>query len=127
MDQAMIQSLATEIVFYSIFCSFIVYGIKETIKSAMNKPKVNRFVGLGLTYAFGMVCGFLIKNEYVTNIYYKVIFGVAIGATTVGVYKTVVKSLLDLIPSIMQKMFGKKKETNVPPPDLSNIDYDKER
>jgi len=111
MTEAIMGALVYEVVLYSVIASFVAYGLKQTIRAIMKTPakeKLNRFVGIGLAYGFGMIFGFIMKNEYVTTVWYRIVFGIAIGATTVGIYNTVVKSLLGLIPNIVEKFFGDK-------------------
>lgn len=101
--------LLQQIAVFAVIASVMVYGVKETIKSIMNKKpedNLHRAVGLSLTYGFSMILGFIMQNEYLTVWYYRIVFGIAIGTLAVALYQSVVKSILKLIPSMMEKFFG---------------------
>lgn len=111
MEQEVVKNLIVQITFFSAVCSVMTFGIKATIKAVMKKndeEKLNRFIGLGLIYALGMMFGFVIKNEYITNVLYKIVFGFSIGTMAVASYQSVVKSLLNLVPKVMEKLLGVK-------------------
>jgi len=87
-------------VFYaSILNSFIVYGILQTVNKIIEK-KVHRFIGIGLTYVGGYLCTFYFG---MTDIVFILITGMVIGCLSVGIYKSAVQSLLEVVPAIVNK------------------------
>ena len=105
------KDLLQQIAVFSTIVSVMVFGIKATIKTIMKKgeeEKLHRAIGLSLTYAFGLIFGFLIKNEYLAGWYFKAIIGISVGTLAVAMYKSVVRSLLKVIPKLMEKFLGVK-------------------
>lgn len=101
-----ITQLIQEIIFYSIVNSFVTFGIVKTIQKITEKEKLNRFIGLSITYGIGIITGFMIKSGL--GIWERLAYGFFIGACSVAIYKSATQSLLDLIPSIVEKIIGKK-------------------
>ena len=91
--------LIQEVIFYSVANSFVVFGILKTIKKALDKKKLNRFVSIIITYGLGFVMGFMVKFELI--LWERLMFGFFIGACSVAVYKAAIQTLLDLIPNIV--------------------------
>ena len=89
--------------------SVTVQGVKVSIRRLINMPddqKLNRFVILPIIIAFGIVSGFLIKSEFVDALWKVIIFGVFISAWTIVIYKSLVRTLLNIIPKLENKLLG---------------------
>jgi divalent metal cation (Fe/Co/Zn/Cd) transporter len=97
------KDLIAQIVFYSIINSFVVFGVLKTIKKIADKEKLNRFIGLGVTYIVGIIMGFMIWSTI--PIWEKIAYGFFIGCTSIAVYESATKSLLDIIPTIINAIF----------------------
>jgi len=98
-----------DIIFYSIYVSFISFGIIETITQLFNKTKLNKFLSLGIVYFIGLIFSFsFIPNTF---FYQKLIEGIGIGSVSVAVYKSAIQSLLNLIPSLVDKIMGTSSNT----------------
>jgi hypothetical protein len=99
MDNAILE-LSKQILIYSIINSFVVYGILETVKK-IYLNSIHRFVGLIITYVLGMVMGFMFSG--VDTTWHKIIWGLCLGGISIGIYKTAIKSLLEIIPTLMNR------------------------
>ena len=104
METNFLKTMISEVVFYSVFNSFIVYGILQTILKVVNKETISRFWGLGITYVLGMIFGFMLYNQLPT--WQKIIYGIGIGSASVACYKSAISSLLQLIPAVTAKIIG---------------------
>jgi hypothetical protein len=106
------SGLIKQVVFYSIVCSIISEGIKKTIKVIMNKGQeesINRFIGLGLIYTLGVSSGFLLESEVISNVFMKIFLGITIATTGVVCYDSIIKSILEIVPKITNKLLGSDK------------------
>lgn len=103
--------LFQQVLFYAAISSVVTDGIKKTIKSAMNMEegkKIPASLGLCIVYIFGFSACFFLKSELIVNIYARLFFGFIIGTVGVSIYNAVIKSVLDLIPNISNKIFSPK-------------------
>ena len=101
------NELIQEVIFYSIANSFVVFGVLKTLKRILEKRKLHRFVSIGITYILGIIMGFMLKSELL--LWEKIIFGFFIGSCSVAVYKSAIKTLLDIVPSLAEKFIFKTK------------------
>ena len=108
MQDGTLTQLIEQIIFYSICNSFVVFGILQTIKRITEKETLNRFIGLGVTYAIGIIMGFMLWNDI--PIWQKIIHGFFIGSTSVAVYKSATQSLLEIIPTLVERFFKSNKQ-----------------
>jgi hypothetical protein len=107
------SELFQQIIFYAIISSVVIDGIKKTIKGIKKmgeEESLNRFVGLGLMYAFGFIASFFLKSELIVNFPMRLFFGIIIGSVGVACYDAVIKSVLGLIPNITKKIFEQKEK-----------------
>lgn len=112
MKEEVIVNLIKQIGVLSVILSFVVLGIKKTIKIILKKDekeKLNRFVATGIVYGFGFLVGFVIKNEYVVGVWEKLLFGFFVGASTIAIYDMVLKELSKLSSRLVTKIFLKDK------------------
>jgi len=113
MDSGTMKELLVSVLGFSVVVSCVSAGIKKTIKVIMNKAdddKLNKWIGLGLVYGFGILGGFLLKNEYIVAIWEKIVYGVFIGSITVLLYESAIKHVKNLIPSVFGKLKLDKKD-----------------
>jgi uncharacterized protein YacL len=109
--QEVLTALLQQVIFYAIISSVFVDGIKKTIKAAKKQTeedKLSPYVGLALTYGFGLLTCFFLKSPMLTSVFIKLFFGIIIGAVGVAVYEAVIKSVITIIPNITKKIFGDK-------------------
>lgn len=106
MTSDQLPDIFINLVLYATINSFVVYGIKSTISAIFNKENLNRFIGLGLTYAAGIIQGFTLGKDVHLPIWMKILFGLFIGSISVGIYKSAIQALLSLVPGIVNKFFG---------------------
>ena len=95
------NQLISEVIFYSIANSFVVFGILKTLKKAFEKRKLHRFVSISVTYILGFIMGFMLKSELL--FWEKIMFGFFISSCSVAVYKAAIQSLLDIVPNIVNR------------------------
>lgn len=100
------KEIFIDVIYLSIINSFIVYGVKNVIKTIINKDELSRFIGLGLTFAAGLIQGLFFDAHILLS--QKIMYGFFIGCISVGIYESAVKSLLQLIPGVIDKLFGSK-------------------
>lgn len=109
-----ISALAYQVFFYSILNSIVTYGLLCTIDKLIDpldkkEDKHHPFVALTLTYGIAMSMGFLVRSTYLNgNIWPYILIGICIGSVSVAAYKSVIKSFLEIIPRMVEKVLGKK-------------------
>lgn len=96
-----IGAITKQVIYFSIINSFVVFGILSTIKKLADKEKLHRFIGVVLTYCVGFIMGFMIAGVDIW--WQKLVYGLAIGSCSVAVYKSATKSLLEIIPTVVNK------------------------
>lgn len=104
MQEITIKELIQQIAFYSICNSFVVFGLLKTIKSITEKEKLNKWISIGITYAIGFVMGYMLYGDI--PIWQKFIHGFFIASCSVAGYEAAIKSMLEIIPTIVERFFG---------------------
>jgi hypothetical protein len=105
-----VSDLAGQILFYASLDSIMTYGLLMSVKSLLKKDgipqevKLSPWVGIITTYTLGIVMAFFINN---TDVIRKAVFGLAIGCVSTAIYESAVKSLLNIIPTVFDKIFKK--------------------
>jgi hypothetical protein len=111
-----ISALAYQVLFYSILNSIVVYGLLCTFDKLIDpldkkEDKHSPYVALFLTYGIGAYMGLLVKSDYLNgDLWPHILIGVCIGSTSVAAYKAVIKSFLEIIPRMVDKVFEKKND-----------------
>lgn len=103
MNEMNIIELIQQIAFYSICNSFVVFGVIKTIKQITEKEKLNRWLSVGITYSIGILMGYMLYGDI--PIWQKLIHGFFIASCSVAGYEAAIKSILEIIPSIVEKFF----------------------
>jgi len=96
-----LMSLFQSTIIFAVFNSFITFGVIETLKCATKQEKLHRFLSLGITYAIGTTMGFMLMQQI--PLWQHISYGLFIGSLSVATYESAVKSLKDLIPTIVEK------------------------
>lgn len=100
------ENLIKEVIFYSVLNSFVVFGLSSTILRVANKDSMSRFINLSITYALGITMGFMLKDNF--PIWQKLVYGLSIGAISIALYKSAIQALLNLIPTLVERLVGVK-------------------
>ena len=101
------DEITVMIIKYAAIASFVTYGILQCILAITAKEFIHRAWGLSITFLMGIVMGFLLPLELA--IWQRFVWGAIIGCVSIGLYKSAIKSLLEVIPAIMDKILGVKK------------------
>ena len=101
MNNESIVELVKQIVFFSCLCSIVTFGLMQTFLKIVDKEELHRFVGIITTYIIGMVMGLMLFGDVV--LWQKFCYGFFIGSTAIALYKSVVQSMLEIVPLLMKK------------------------
>jgi hypothetical protein len=88
----------------AIISSFIVFGATKTLKKAFNLTKIPVLLSLGMVYAAGVVASFVYWNDF--SVLKVAGNGIIVGCVAVGLYESAVKSLLGIVPGLIDRIIG---------------------